>query len=125
MKPLLAILSLLAVFVTGCQNSWYSAQREAIKADYAAGRLSPAEYYQAVAMYDKLDADRQAAAFSNFNQLQQVQAQQDYVREQERSNRNREQAATMDRMRSRFAPKKTYEIQTQYGMPTGYQLEEK
>jgi hypothetical protein len=65
--------------MVGCQNSWYSAQRDSIQADYAAGRLSPAEYYQAVAMYDKLDADRNAAAFSNYNQLQQTQAQQQQV----------------------------------------------
>lgn len=119
------LIPLLCLLMVGCQNSWYSSQREALKADYTAGRLSPAEYYQAVAMYDRLDAERNQAAFSNYNQLQQVQAQQDYVAEQERSNRNREEAERMSRMRSTFAPKKKYEIQDQFGMPTGYQLEEK
>ena len=55
----LLVVAVLLIFI-GCASP-YAEQREALKDDYEAGKISAEQYYQLSATYDQMDQQRRAA----------------------------------------------------------------
>lgn len=116
MKKLVIITSL--ALLTGCLTNQYDDRRAAIEADYAAGKMSAADYHN---LMMQVDSQQRTALLDLANDLEANSAGS------ERAMYNSLPPGSQKRMRKYMQdPPKEYEIiDSRTGRSTGYSLEEK